>query len=86
MITVRMEVEYERKIAQMARKAGMSSGPYVRRLLMAHVESHSDGKGDVTLDAKLNALQHDVAILLRATLQNRRSLKEFLDNAEVVDQ
>src|SRR3954447_16358584 len=82
MITVRLTPEYERKIAEMAKKEGLLPGPYVRRLLIAHVES--DGDGEVSLDAKLNTIERGVATILRETLKNSRKVDAFLDAAEIV--
>src|SRR3954470_1483025 len=83
MITVRLTAKYERKIAEMAKKEGLLPGPYVRRLLIAHVES--DGDGEVSLDAKLNTIERGVATILRETLKNSRKVDAFLDAAEIVD-
>jgi hypothetical protein len=74
MIGVRLEDAYERRLKEMAKRAGMGPGPFARRILMAYLE----GSEHQTLDAKLGSIA-------RLIMRLERKVDAFLENAEVVD-
>lgn len=83
MIGVRLSDDYERRFAELARKAGMKPGPFARRILMAYVESNRGG--DATVDGKLRRIEEHIPKLARLMLRLERKVDAFLDNAELVD-
>jgi hypothetical protein len=74
MIGVRLEDAYERRLKEMAQRAGMGPGPFARRILMAYLEDSEHR----TLDAKIGSIARLVARL-------ERKVDTFLENVEVVD-
>jgi hypothetical protein len=75
MIGVRLTDEYERRLKEMARRAGMGPGPFARRILMAYLENSQSGP---TVEAKLSSIARHVARL-------EKKVDTFLENAELID-